>query len=50
MQCGKRIWLYTAKQVAALFGWALQHVYYLIRMGKLIAVKAGSKWRIVPNW
>jgi hypothetical protein len=34
--------------VARAMGKSLQHIYYLIRMLRIPAIKVGHEWRIVP--
>jgi len=41
--------LWTPKQAAWYLGVNLHHVYYLINMGRIEAVKVGRAWRVVPE-
>jgi hypothetical protein len=46
----RRPHLLCSDEVAHAIGRDRQHVFYLIRMGRLYALKVGRKWRIIPQW
>lgn len=42
--------LWTTEQVADALKYEIQYVRYLIRAGKLRALKAGRTYRVRPEW